>query len=180
MHGARLKRFRSEKLLLRNIFMILIIIAAIGLLTLFAYFYLDDIYLFKERKDLQTVAEDISQMELSDREKLETELSDIEAKHNFYIELYYPRDQLIYTTNTNQATFDPQPEEEKKQESLKPRIMRILEHTDLDDVSYFETRQEYYASRSDRSTPGFQIKLFKTVCRAEDLILQPAKCPASV
>ena len=146
MRGARLKRFRSEKLLLRNIFMILIIIAAIGLLTLFAYFYLDDIYLFKERKDLQTVAEDISQMELSDREKLETELSDIEAKHNFYIELYYPRDQLIYTTNTNQATFVPQPEEEKKQESLKPRIMRILEHTDLDDVSYFETRQEYYAS----------------------------------
>ncbi len=146
MHGQRFRKFRSEKLLVRNIFMILILVAAIGLLTLFAYLYLDDIYLMKEKMDLQTVAEDISQMELSDREKLETALSDIEAKHNFYIELYYPRDQLIYTTNTNKSTFDPQPDEDEKQETLKPRIMRILEHTDLDDVSYFETRQEYYAS----------------------------------
>ena len=146
MRGARFRQFRSEKLLLRNIFLILFLVAAIGLLTLFAYFYLDDIYLLKERGDLQAVAEDISQMDLTDREKLETALSDIEAKHNFYIELYYPRDQLIYTTSTNQATFDPQPADEEKQETLKPRIMRILEHTDLDDVSYFETRQEYYAS----------------------------------
>ena len=118
MRGTRFRQFRSEKLLLRNIFLIVVLVAAIGLLTLFAYFYLDDIYLLKERGDLQAVAEDISMMDLSDREKLETELSDIEAKHNFYIELYYPRDQLIYTTNTNQATFDPQPADEEKKETL--------------------------------------------------------------
>lgn len=146
MHGARFKWFRTEKLLVRNVLMILLVVSVIGLLILFGYFYLDDIYLTKARKDLQTVADDIAQMELSDKAKLETALSDIEAKHNFYIELYYPRDQLIYTTDTNNATFDPQPEDEKKNEPLKPRIMRILEHTDLDDVSYFETRQEYFAS----------------------------------
>ena len=146
MHGARFKWFRSENLLVRNALLILLLVSVIGLLTCFAYFFLDDIYLTKARMDLQTVAEDISQMALSDKEKLETELSDMEAKHNFYIELYYPRDQLIYTTDTNKTTFAPLPEDEKKDEPLKPRIMRILEHTDLDDVSYFETRQEYYAS----------------------------------
>lgn len=146
MHGARFKRFRPEHLLVRNVLMILLLVSAIGLVVLIGYFYLDDIYLAKTRMDLQGVADDISQMALSDKEKLETDLSDIEAKHNFYIELYYPRDQLIYTTDTNNATFDPQPNDPKKDEPLKPRIMRILEHTDQDDVSYFETRQEYFAS----------------------------------
>lgn len=144
MHGTRFKWFRKENLLLRNVLMILILVSAIGLVVLLAYFYLDDIYLIKTRMDLQAVADDVSQMELSDKVRLETQLSDIEAKYNFYIELYYPRDQLIYTTDTNNATFDPQPEE--KEQVLKPRIMRILEHTDQDDVSYFETRQEYYAN----------------------------------
>lgn len=146
MHGTRFKWFRSENLLVRNALVILMLVAAVGLLILIAYFYLDDIYLLKARMDLQSVADDISVMELSDKGKLETALSDIEAKHNFYIELYYPRDQLIYTTDTNNTTFDPQPEDKTKQQELKPRIMRILEHTDQDDVSYFETRQEYYAS----------------------------------
>ena len=144
MHGTRFKWFRKENLLLRNVLMILILVSAIGLVVLLGYFYLDDIYLIKTRMDLQAVADDVSQMELSDKVRLETQLSDIEAKYNFYIELYYPRDQLIYTTDTNNATFDPQPEE--KEQVLKPRIMRILEHTDQDDVSYFETRQEYYAN----------------------------------
>ena len=146
MHGTRFKWFRSENLLVRNALVILMLVEAVGLLILIAYFYLDDIYLLKARMDLQGVADDISMMELSDKERLETALSDIEAKHNFYIELYYPRDQLIYTTDTNNTTFDPQPEDKTKQQELKPRIMRILEHTDQDDVSYFETRQEYYAS----------------------------------
>lgn len=146
MRTARFKKFRTEKLLVRNVLMILIVVSAIGLVVVFGYFYLDDIYLLKARMDLLTVADDISQMELSDKEKLETQLSDIEAKYNFYVELYYPRDQLIYTTETNKTSFDPEPADESKEEALKPRIMRILEHTDQDDVSYYETRQEYYAS----------------------------------
>ena len=76
MHGTRFKWFRSENLLVRNALMILMLVAAVGLLILIAYFYLDDIYLLKARMDLQAVAEDISVMELADKEKLETELSD--------------------------------------------------------------------------------------------------------
>ncbi len=86
MHGTRFKWFRSENLLVRNALVILMLVAAVGLLILIAYFYLDDIYLLKARMDLQGVADDISMMELSDKERLETALSDIEAKHNFYIE----------------------------------------------------------------------------------------------
>lgn len=143
MHGARFNWFRKENLLLRNVLMILLLVSLIGLVVLLGYFYLDDIYLIKARMDLQAVADDISLMELNDKARLETDLHDIEARYNFYIELYYPRDQLIYTTDTNSATFDPQPNET---EVLKPRIMKILDHTDQDDVSYFETRQEYYAN----------------------------------
>ena len=146
MHGTKFKWLRSENLRIRNALMIVMLVAAVGLLILIAYFYVDDIYLAKTRRDLQAVAEDISVMELSDKETLEAALSDIEAKYNFYIELYYPRDTLIYNTDTNDTTFAPQPNSKTKQQELKPRIMRILEHTDVDDVSYFETRQEYYAS----------------------------------
>ncbi len=53
MHGTRFKWFRSENLLVRNALVILMLVAAVGLLILIAYFYLDDIYLLKARMDLQ-------------------------------------------------------------------------------------------------------------------------------
>ena len=51
MHGTRFKWFRKENLLLRNVLMILILVSAIGLVVLLAYFYLDDIYLIKTRME---------------------------------------------------------------------------------------------------------------------------------
>ena len=73
------------------------------------------------------------------------DIIELEADYNIYIELYKPRDSLIYTTEDNNWLFNPNNSTIDKN-NLNPRIMKILGHKDIDNHSFFETRQEYYGN----------------------------------
>ena len=131
-----------ESLLRRNFLIILILIFTLGAITLLSHFLMDDVFLLKAKHDMKAVAETISEMDIEDPQT-KGKLSDLEASNNFYFEIYYPRDQLIYTTDANNSIFGDMQDDEKK---LQPRYMPILEREEVDDVSYFEMRREFYAT----------------------------------
>lgn len=129
----------------RTLSSILVMILIVAILTLAELYFLDDVYLFLEKKNLVRLAEEVSGIsEINDDVK--KDLSDLETKNNVYIEIYQPRSTLIYTTETNDAVFDPAGNKAKTE--MKPRIMKILTHEETDDWSYFETRREYYTTAS--------------------------------
>ena len=111
--------------------------------SVFQYIYMDDIFIYEKKQDMQQVASEIKNLKLTGEEYLTT-LADYESNHNLYIEIYSPRNKLVYTTRSNEAVYDKT--DGSVTIELKPRIMRILSHTELDDGSYFEVREEYFAS----------------------------------
>ena len=113
------------------------------LITSFQFLFLDDIFVRVVRKNMQEAALQIESIDFDSKDYL-SKLSDLEAKHDFYIEIYYPREKLIYSSNVNDTVYGDNDTENKNE--LKPRIMKILDHVDLDEKSYFETRQEYFAT----------------------------------
>lgn len=113
------------------------------LITSFQFIFLDDIFVRVVRKNMQEAALQIESLDFDSKDYL-SKLSDLEAKHDFYIEIYYPREKLIYSSNVNDTVYGESNAENKNE--LKPRIMKILDHVDLDEKSYFETRQEYFAT----------------------------------
>ena len=124
----------------RTLSSILMMVLLVGALTLIEFYYLDDVYLFLEKRNLVGLSEEIAQYTEMDDEAKKA-LSDIESKNNVYIEIYHPRSELIYTTETNDAVFEPVGKKKSSSE-MKPRIMKILTHEETDDWSYFETRRE--------------------------------------
>ena len=130
----------------RTLSSILIMILIVVLLTLTEFYFLDDVYLFLEKKNLVNISKQISAYtEMNDDAK--KALSDIESMNSVYIEIYHPRNKLIYTTETNDAVFDPDGNQKNRTE-MKPRIMKIQTHEEIDEWSYFETRREYYTTAS--------------------------------
>ncbi len=122
--------------------MILIVV----ILTLVELYFLDDAYLFLEKKNLVALSEEIAGYTQMD-DNAKKALSDIESKNSVYIEIYHPRSTLIYTSETNDAVFDPVGRNQRETE-MKPRIMKILTHEETDEWSFFETRREYYTTAS--------------------------------
>lgn len=104
---------------------------------------MDDIYYWVAKYKLINTSHEIAEIDF-DAKGYDKRLSDIEANGNIYIEIYYPRDTLIYTTKTNAAIYDS--DSSVSEEELKPRIMKILQRTENEDNSYFEIRQEYFAT----------------------------------
>ena len=107
---------------------------------------MDDVYLAVVKLDMQDSATKIGRINFHEPgyEKL---LADIEADDHVYIEIYHPRDTLIYTTKSNESIYDTTPDiYEESTAELKPRIMKILQRTENEDGSYFELRQEYFAT----------------------------------
>ncbi len=144
MNRKRNNDRQHASLLGRNFRIIMIFVILLSAITLLSYYYMDDIYLFKTKFDMQNVAEEIGTLNLKD-DKTNAVLSDLEASNSFYFEIYNKNDQLIYTTDTNNSIFETTKQEDKSQ-TLKPRIMRIVDHKELDETSYFEMRQEYFAT----------------------------------
>ena len=105
---------------------------------------MEDIFFATARHNMAEAAEEIANIDFNknDYEKI---LADIEGNGNLYIEIYRPRDTLIYTTNSNQAIYDSTDEVNDNAE-LKPRIMKILNRLESVDDSYYEIRQEYFAT----------------------------------
>lgn len=131
---------------LRNRYILFIsaIASVVIVLTVLQFLFMDNIFVFKIKQDLIESSEKVLSLE----EESDTFIKDIielEADYNIYIELYQPRDSLIYTTEDNDWLFNPNNSPIDKS-SLKPRIMKILGHKDINDHSFFETRQEYYGN----------------------------------
>lgn len=105
--------------------------------------FMDDLFIYVSQKSMIAVSERISQIKFK-KEDYKTILSDLETNKDVYIEIYSPRDKLFYTTDSNDIVYEPDENSEKQE--LKPRIMKIVSHTDLEDGSYFELRQEHYTT----------------------------------
>lgn len=135
-------RLQRESLVGRNFLIILILILVLGAIALLSHFLMDDVFLFKTKHDMQDVADTISGLDIEDPQT-KARLSDLEAGYNYYFEMYYPRDQLIYTTDANNSIFGEMQDDENE---LQPRYMPILEREEVDDVSYFEMRREFFTT----------------------------------
>ncbi len=121
------------------LFLVLVFIFAV--ITILQFVFMDDMIVHTIRKNMKFAATGIEQLDFKSK-RFMTDISDIEAKYDIYIELYYPRDTLIYSSNVNDSVFGSSDTDGE----MKPRIMKILDHVDLDEKSYFETRQEYFAT----------------------------------
>ena len=115
----------------------------LAVFSVLQYFYMDDIFLLSKMDSMQEMAHEIAALDIS-KEDTQATLSDMESNHNIYIEIYSPRDTLVYTTRSNETVYDKN--DAGQTIELKPRIMRILSHKELEDGSYFETRQEFFAT----------------------------------
>lgn len=114
------------------------------LFTVFQFIFLDDVYLLAAKIRMYEIANDIKQLEFTD-ESYKTTLSEFEANYTVYIEIYSPRDVLIYTSESNKTVYDKTDSSENREE-LKPRIMRILSREEKKDGTYFEMREEYFTT----------------------------------
>lgn len=122
---------------------LVILFVLFTVITVFQFIFMDELYIGVVRKNMQEAALQIESLEFDSKDYL-SRLSDIEAKYDIYIEIYYPREKLIYSSSSNDTVFGESSTENRGE--LKPRIMKILDHVDLDEKSYFETRQEYFAT----------------------------------
>lgn len=139
-------QFSLNSLKARYGFSMLFIAGIFVLVTVMQFCFMDDLFVRVVRNNMKDAAEKIEQLDLKDK-NIMTELSDIEANYDIYIEIYYPREKLIYSSSVNKSIFEgEQSSSVDEKGELKPRIMKILDHVDLDEKSYFETRQEYYAT----------------------------------
>ncbi len=127
-----------------SIISIVVISVCIAVFSVLQYLYMDDIFLFAKKKDMVETAAEIALLNPEDESALSS-LADIESAHNFYIEIYSPREKLIYTTRSNETVYDKTDDSLDRIE-LKPRIMQILSHSEQSDGNYFEVRREYFAT----------------------------------
>ena len=143
---ARRKRNKSQLNRRYSLISVGTVLLCIAIFSIVQTVLMDDIYLSVVKYDMLSAADKISELDFH-KPGYEKELAHIEASDNLYIEIYHPRDTLIYTTQSNESIYDTDPETtEESTTELKPRIMKILQRTENEDNSYFELRQEYFAS----------------------------------
>ena len=119
------------------------IVFCVVIFSVIQFVFMDDIFALASRISMLDVADKIQLIDFSDNE-YPAILSEYERENNFYVEIYSPRDTLIYTSQTNETVFDKYPEDEEI--ILKPRIMRVISQKFLKDGNYFEIREESYTS----------------------------------
>ena len=121
------------------------VILCMSVLMLIQFEFMDDIFLFSAKKDMIAAAKEISALDLK-RDDFKSRISDIEANHSIYVELYSPRDLLIYTTDSNKTVYEEDHTREGGDYVLRPRVMKLISQETLSDGSYFEIRQEFYTT----------------------------------
>ncbi len=107
------------------------------------FIFMDDIFGLATRINMLDTARKIEEIDFSDK-KYPALLSEYETENYLYIEIYSPRDNLIYTTQSNDTVYNSEENSDKNRTELKPRVMRLLTQNIKDDGSYFEIRQEFY------------------------------------
>lgn len=118
------------------------VILLVLLFNFLQFIYMDDVFLLATKLNIADVTGRIQSLDFSDDE-YKSKLSDYEAEFNVYLEIYSPRDVLIYTSQSNDTIYQGS---SNSGGELKPRIMKILSRTENDDGSYYEIRREMYAS----------------------------------
>ncbi|MBQ5905220.1 MAG: HAMP domain-containing histidine kinase, partial [Clostridia bacterium] len=140
-------KFRKKQSVLGQRFSLLYISLTIIFLTMFNHLQfevMDDIFFYAAKQSLITVADKMSKLDYKS-DTFQSEMSDLEASNSVYVEIYYPRDRLVYTSDTNKAVYS----EENKWvplEKLQPRVMKLVSQEMYPDGSYFEIRQEFFTT----------------------------------
>ena len=140
-------KFRKKQSVLGQRFSLLYVSLTIIFLTMFNYLQfivMDDIFLYAAKNSLVMVSEKVSQLDYRS-DTFHSEMSDLEASNSVYAEIYYPRDRLVYTSDTNKAVYS---EENNRVplETLQPRVMKLISQEMYPDGSYFEIRQEFFTT----------------------------------
>lgn len=144
MKGDLKIRERLTSLRSRYGFFLLALIVVIVILNLISLFTMDRMFYSYMQKALIADCKEIEEI-CKTPETMYKDLANYESANNVYIEIYRPRDNLIYSTNSNDWLYQSGSDSKNDKDDLKPRTMKILNHKDVDEMSYFEDRQEYYA-----------------------------------
>ena len=141
-----MKTRRKQSVLRRrfSLFYLLLTLIFLFMFTHLQFMVMDDIFLFAAKHSLVTVADKMSELDYRS-DTFKSEMSDLEASNSVYVEIYYPRDRLVYTSDTNKAVYS---EENNRVplENLKPRVMKLISQEMHPDGSYFEIRQEFFTT----------------------------------
>lgn len=140
---SRIKRNKSELSRRYSLISVGTVLLCIAIFSIMQAVLMEDIFLGAAKYKLVNTSHEISKIDFNDKD-YEKLLSDIEANGNIYLEIYHPRDTLFYTTKTNSAVYDASAGIPKIK--MKPRIMKILKRIENEDDTYFELRQEYFAT----------------------------------
>lgn len=138
------KRKKQKDTLKRSfsVFGLITISFCVALFSVVQFYLMDDIYALAAKFSMLDSAEEISNINFSDENYLPS-ISDFETKRGIYIEVYASDDSLIYTSKGNDYIYNP---EGSSLATLNPRNMKILSHSDRKDGSYFEMREEIFAT----------------------------------
>ncbi|MGN0468802.1 MAG: hypothetical protein ACI4GY_08775, partial [Acutalibacteraceae bacterium] len=120
---------------------IIIFVVFVCALNIAQFFFMDSFFGYTTKKELIKAGTEIQQLDIKN-ESFFKDISNLEAKYNIFVEIYHPKDSLIYTTNSNNWIYESSASQNNE---LKPRIMKILSHKEISETQYFETRQEFYA-----------------------------------
>lgn len=141
-----MKTRRKQSVLRRrfSLFYLLLTLIFLFMFTHLQFMVMDDIFLLAAKHSLVTVADKMSELDYRS-DTFKSEMSDLEASNSVYVEIYYPRDRLVYTSDTNKAVYS---EENNRVplENLKPRVMKLISQEMHPDGSYFEIRQEFFTT----------------------------------
>lgn len=118
------------------------IFICVTLFSLVQFIFMDDIYALAAKISMLDAAGEISLIDFDSKDYLPM-ISDYETSKGIYIEIYSDQGNLIYTTEGNDYIYNPT---EKDNQILQPRNMKLLSHSDRDDGSYFEMREEAFAT----------------------------------
>lgn len=141
-----MKHIKEPSVLRRRFSVVNLFVSAvcIALFNYFQFQLMDIVFLDVAKYTLEAVAREISELDYTS-EDFRHEMSDIEAKRSVYVEIYSPRDRLVYTTESNRVNYDPD-NPKVPQEYLQPRVMKLISQEMNPDNSFFEVRQEFYTT----------------------------------
>ncbi|MBQ8502768.1 MAG: HAMP domain-containing histidine kinase [Clostridia bacterium] len=121
------------------------VMICVVIFSVFQFIFMDDIFALATRINMTDTADKIEKIDYSDK-NYPALLSEYETENNLYIEIYSPRDKLIYTTQSNETVYNKDGATADPTAELKPRVMRLLTQSQRKDGSYFEVRQEHYTT----------------------------------
>ncbi len=113
----------------------------IAVLSVIQFYLMDEIFALAAKVSLIDAAKEISDTDFESPDFLPV-ISDFETSRGIYIEVYDNAGKLIYTTEGNDYIYDPG----NNPSNLKSRNMKVLSHSPRDDGSYFELREEVFAT----------------------------------